>query len=164
MLSIEKETHVETRSQAAKRRIKHVSKFGAVGVLNTIIDFAIFNLLSSMFGLSLVKSNIASTTVAMMFSFFVNKQMVFKKHDGTLIKQMVIFFAVTTFGLYILQTGAIVFLTDIWLWPLHAALSLAHALGIKGHDEFLIKNGAKAIATLLSLSWNYVMYKKVVFK
>jgi putative flippase GtrA len=155
---------VETRGQKTKRRIKHVSKFGAVGVLNTLLDFIIYNLLSSKVGLSLIQSNIISTTVAMMFSFYANKQHVFKKHDGHVGRQAAAFLIVTAFGLYILQTGAIHFLTSVWLWPMRLTLGAAHSIGIQEHDQFIVKNGAKGIATIISLSWNYIMYKKVVFK
>lgn len=155
---------METRREAAKRRVKHVGKFGIVGIFNTLLDFVIYNLLSSRLGISLVQANIISTTIAMAVSFLANKKLVFKKHDGHVGQQAVGFLLVTAFGLYILQTGTIHLLTEVWLWPINTFLSLAHSLGVTGHDDFLIKNGAKAIATTISLSWNYIMYKKVVFK
>lgn len=135
-----------------------------VGAFNTLLDFAIYNVLSGEFGLSLIKSNIISTTSAMIFSFFANKHMVFKKTDGSTWRQAAAFWVVTAFGLYVLQTGTIWILTDIWTTPMNLALNAANMLGITGHDQFLIKNGAKAIATIISLGWNYIMYKKVVFK
>jgi putative flippase GtrA len=148
----------------ARAHLKHVSKFGAVGIANTLLDFLIYNVLSGRFGLTLVLSNLISTTCAMVFSFFGNKKLVFSKHDGPIVKQAVTFYAVTAFGLYVLQTGTIHLLTQVWLWPMTIALAWAHLLGINGHDAFLVKNGAKAVATGISLSWNYVMYKLVVFR
>ena len=145
------------------REISRVGKFGIVGVLNTLIDFSIYNVLSSTVGLTLVQSNIVSTSVAMVFSFLANKHVVFQKTKGSSVRQVAIFFVVTAFGLYVLQTGTIKLLTDVWLAPLNFGLDIAHWLGIMGHDQFLIKNGAKAIATVISLTWNYIMYKKVVF-
>jgi putative flippase GtrA len=145
--------------------IKRVGKFGLVGILNTLIDFVIFNLLSGPpVGLGLIQSNIISTTVAMMFSFITNKKLVFQKHDGSAVKQALMFYAVTAFGLYILQTGTIHILTEVWTWPTQLAVSFANAVGFSGHDQFVAKNFAKAAGTVFSLSWNYIMYKKVVFK
>lgn len=137
-------------------------KFGAVGGLNTLIDFGLYNLLSSFFKLTLVQANIISTTVAMLFSFAANKKLVFQS-KGAVVKQGVLFFLVTAFGLYILQTGTIKLLTEVWLAPVALGVAAAHLIGIHGHDQFLIKNGAKAIGTVVSLTWNYIMYKKVVF-
>lgn len=142
--------------------IVRAGKFGLVGALNTLIDFLLYNLLSSLLKLTLVQSNIISTTIAMIFSFTANKKLVFQSH-GSIVRQSVLFFAITAFGLYILQTGTIKFLTDIWFGPLAVGLAIAHAIGLQGHDQFLIKNGAKAAGTVVSLAWNYIMYKKVVF-
>jgi putative flippase GtrA len=121
-------------------------------------------LLSVRFGLSLVASNIISTTCAMAFSFVANKKLVFSKHDGSVMKQALVFYGVTAFGLYVLQTGTIHLLTQIWTYPMLVLVDWAHIFGFHGHDPFLVKNGAKLIATGISLSWNYVMYKKVVFR
>jgi len=154
---------VSKQLSASGREISRVGKFGIVGALNTLIDFSIYNVLSSTVGLTLVQSNIVSTSVAMAFSFLANKHVVFQKGKGSAIRQGAKFFIVTAFGLYVLQTGTIKLLTDVWLAPIALGLGLAHSFGIMGHDQFLIKNGAKAIATVISLTWNYIMYKKVVF-
>lgn len=153
---------MQLKSLVGGHDIIRAGKFGIVGVLNTLIDFLLYNILSSLLKLTLVQANIISTTVAMLFSFTANKKLVFKSH-GSVMKQSVLFLAVTAFGLYILQTGTIKFLTDIWFEPIALGLYLAHAIGLQGHDQFLIKNGAKAAGTIVSLTWNYIMYKKVVF-
>ncbi len=155
-----------SNTQPSRRHeIVRAGKFGVVGILNTAIDFAIYNILSGIVGLTLVQSNIVSTTIAMTFSFLANRHVVFKgANQASVHRQILLFLAVTGFGLYILQTGTIKLLTEVWLAPLALVLALAHMLGISAHDQFIIKNGAKAIATMVSLTWNYIMYKKVVFK
>jgi putative flippase GtrA len=149
----------------ASARVKRVGKFGAVGVINTLLDFSIFNVLSSFLRLTLIEANIISTTVAMIFSFTANRHVVFKRDNGTgsVWREAVIFFAVTAFGLYVLQTGTIKLLTEVWLAPIGLMLGVFHMLGVTHHDQFLAKNGAKAAATIVSLAWNYVMYRRVVF-
>ncbi len=138
------------------------AKFGVIGGLNTALDFVLYNVLSSFFRLTLVQYNIICTPAARRFSCAANKKLVFKS-KGAVMRQGVLFFIITAFGLYVLQTGTIKLLTDIWLAPIALGLAAAHTIGIHGHDQFLIKNGAKALGTVVSLSWNYVMYKKVVF-
>ena len=93
--------------------IVRAGKFGVVGALNTLIDFVLYNVLSTFLKLTLVQANIISTTIAMIFSFTANKKLVFKS-QGAVLKQGILFFAVTAFGLYVLQTGTIKLLTDIW--------------------------------------------------
>jgi putative flippase GtrA len=146
--------------------VKRVGKFGLVGIINTLIDFVIYNVLFGILGLDVRIANIISTTCAMIFSFTANKQLVFGRGSGSLVKQAVVFYAVTAFGLYVLQTGTIHILTDIWTTPLHVAVSIIHGLGFGEvfSDTFIINNGAKAVGTVLSLTWNYMMYKKVVFR
>jgi putative flippase GtrA len=154
------------RSKPASEEMKRVGKFGIVGIINTIIDFTIYNVLSDKagIGLSLVYSNLVSTTVAMVFSFFANKKLVFKHNSGSVVRQAVMFYVVTAFGLYVLQTGTIELLTNIWLWPVNESVAAIHALGFQGHNDFIIKNIAKVVGTLISLIWNYFMYKWLVFK
>lgn len=148
-------------------QIKQVGKFGLVGIINTLLDFGLYNLFtSSLVGFSLYQGNIFSTTIAMAFSFFANKRLVFKQEGGNLLKQAVVFVAVTGFGLWVLQNGVIKLLVDVWPAPLNLAYSIVGALGLDQifSRDFVTKNGAKAFATLVSLTWNYLLYKKVVFK
>jgi putative flippase GtrA len=150
----------------SRTEILRIGKFGLVGVFNTILDFVIYNFVSSHFGLSLVLSNIISTTVAMVFSYVANRQLVFDKNKSSrpLHHQLALFYLVSAFGVYVLQSVVIYILTSVWNAPLDVMLGVFHTFGISGSDTFLVKNAAKAVATIVSLTWNYIMYKRVVFK
>ncbi len=158
-----KEVSVSHIQSARRTSLTRITKFSFVGVINTLIDFTIYNLLSSKIGFGLIQSNIISTSIAMAFSFVANKKVVFRKHHGSVARQAATFLVVTGFGLYVIQTTTIHLLTKVWLAPLALLLAIAHAIHLTGHDQFLIKNGAKVVGTILSLIWNYIMYKKVVF-
>lgn len=147
-----------------RTEVKRVGKFGAVGIANTLIDFGLYNLLTSL-GLSYVAANLPSTTVAMTFSYLANQRLVFKSQRRSL-AQAALFFIVTAFGLWVIQNGIIHFLTEVWTGPLDLAVDIVRAVGLGEvfSAEFVIKNGAKVTATLASLIWNYLWYKKVVFK
>jgi putative flippase GtrA len=150
---------------ATKTEIKRVGKFGLVGIANTLIDFGIYNFASKFLGWTLIEANTLSTTVAMTFSFFANRQLVFEPGRGSMARQAAVFFAVTAFGLYIIQNGIIHLLTSEWRGPLEWGTHIVRQGGIKlFSDAFWINNGAKAVATVASLTWNYIMYKKVVFR
>ena len=146
--------------------VRRIGKFGAVGIVNTIIDFTLYNLLSSKTALTLIQSNLVSTTTAMTFSFFANKSVVFGSRKGNPYKEALIFFAVTAFGLYVLQNGVIHLLTVNWLGPVHLAISISHHLGLGKtlSDGFVVKNSAKLAGIVVSLIWNYLTYKRWVFK
>ena len=152
------------KKRAAGAEAAQVGKFGIVGVLNTLIDF-IFNALGKFAGWPPIPANVVSTSVAMIFSFFANKRVVFKVTGGSVVKQAVIFLVTTAFGLYVIQNGIIFLLTNTWTAPVHLVVSIVRGIGIKlFSDAFYINNSAKAVATVASLTWNYIMYKKLVFK
>jgi len=166
MLTGNNEVVMSQANPAARSEAKRVGKFGIVGVINTLIDFAVYNGLHFWFGFGLVVANIISTTLAMIFSFYANKNHVFEQpQTGSWAKQGLVFFLVTAFGLYVLQNGTIVLLTSVWTAPLDLVVRLVHVVGLYPtlSDRFVINNGAKAVATAVSLTWNYIMYKKVVF-
>jgi len=151
------------KSQAGRAEIRRIGQFGLVGALNTLIDFGLYNILTTPGRLSLVEANLISTTVAMIVSFFANRRLVFREHTGSFWRQVISFYLVTAFGLYVLQTGTIKLLTEWWPGPVSVAVTGAHLVGINHHDQFVIKNTAKLIGTIISLAWNYVTYKTVVF-
>lgn len=156
---------IEMAKHPPVSEVKRIGKFGVVGVLNTLIDFIIYNLLSSKTTLTLIQSNLISTSVAMTFSFWANRKLVFESRKGSPIKEAVIFLAVTAFGLYILQNGIIHLLTVNWTGPVHLAIRVVHGLGLssKLSDSFVIKNSAKLAGIVVSMTWNYLTYRKWVF-
>lgn len=147
--------------------LNNIAKFGLVGILNTATDFIIFNILTNKrIGLKKIPANLISTTVAMIISFTLNRGFVFNATGGNIYIQSAEFFAVTAFGLYVLQNIAIWFLLDVWDWPVEFAWKVVQLIKLNkfmGH-EFVRKNAAKAAATLVSLTWNYLMFSFIVFK
>lgn len=151
---------------------KHIKKafefrrvrFLSIGAINTVIDFVALNILVIGFGVPKIPANIMSVSVAMTFSFFANRHIVFKSQNKSK-TQALKFVAITVFGLYVIQTSVIYFLTEVWHWPLDVAYEIIQAIGLGGvfSHEFVVVNGAKVIATIFTLVWNYTLYKKVVF-
>lgn len=166
MLKALDEQRMAPNPPSSSAEVRRLGTFGFVGILNTGIDFLIYNLLFGLVGLDVRIANIFSTTVAMIFSFFANKKVVFKRHEGYIVHQAIMFYLVTAFGLYILQTGTIHILKDIWLTPMQLLIGLVHSFRLQGllDDTFVVNNGAKAIGTIFSLTWNYIAYKMIVFR
>jgi len=131
-----------------KRLLKnHADKlrFGLVGATNTLIDFSILFLLFS-YGLSPLLSNLISTSCALSFSFFANKKYTFRDHNPNQTRQIFIFLVITLIGLWIIQ--------PVIIWSIQLLLG----------NNYLSLLVAKLTATIASLVWNYLMYRKYVFK
>ncbi len=130
---------------------KHAEKlrFAVVGGANTVLDFALLFLFTSL-GINKYLANIFSTGIAFVFSFFVNKSFTFKNNDKNVKKQFALFAIVTLSGLWILQPFV------IWV----STLSLEPSVT----DENILLFIAKIIATVASLVWNYLFYSRLVFK
>lgn len=133
--------------------IIQIAKFGVVGVANTVIDFGVLNYLSAarhvFSGLALVPLNIISFTVAVLNSYFWNKYWTFKTKESKAGKQFIEFIIVSVIAIFI-NSGAVYLITLI---P-----------PIGGVSEQLWLNISKLTATILSLVWNFVGYKFMVFK
>lgn len=153
-------------SDTVRHEAAQVGRFGLVGVANTAIDFILLNLVSRATGWTDWVANIPAVIVAMMFSFFANRHWVFQAGKTKDIgRQALEFFPITAFGLIVIQGVVIWFFEGVWRWPVNVGVTIAQNLGLLNivDEKFIVTNGVKAVATLASLIWNYIMYKKVVF-
>ena len=126
-----------------------LARFGIVGAANTALDFGLLFILKAL-GLPVEFANIASTTIAFLFSFFANKKYTFKTSGTNVVREMILFVVVTLTGLWVLQTFVIV-LAMPWL------TAVTHQTDV----ALLI---SKLIATVVSMTWNYLLYTYIVFK
>ena len=125
------------------------TRFLGVGAINTLIDFGILFILKSV-GIPVVPANITSTTIAFCVSFFANKKYTFRTKNTNIKRELLLFIIVTLFGLWVLQTVVI-----------HLVSTLLVESGLSSDAILLI---AKICATAVSLTWNYILYSRVVFK
>lgn len=131
--------------------VKHSDKlrFAIVGFANTGIDFGVLFALVNLVKLPIFYSNIASTSVALTFSFFVNKKFTFKDTSSRARVQLAKFLVITLFGLWIVQ-------------PIIIALSSSMFVYADINDNAKLLIG-KLLASCFTLVWNYLMYRKFVF-
>jgi putative flippase GtrA len=113
--------------------VSELAKFGAVGLVNTALDYAVLNLLLSVGPL---KAKVASTIVATTASYVMNRQWTFKTRDrASLRREYVLFFALNLVGLAI-QLSVLAFAKYGMGFTEHGggsdrlALNLFNALGI----------------------------------
>ena len=130
------------------KKHRKIVRFGLIGGINTAIDFGILFVLKQL-GLQIVMSNIISTTVAFIFSFFMNKNFAFESKNGNVRREFILFVLVTLFGLWVIQ--------NIIIWLLMPILG---NFGMNENTALLI---AKLAATVVSMVWNYLLYDRLVF-
>ncbi len=128
-----------------------ISKFTAVGLLNTTIDFGVLNLLSIATGITagiiVGGVNIPGFLLAVTNSYFWNKYWVFQYREGGA-SDFPKFFAVAVVGLLI-NSAVVVGMTSTPLLQVESQVWL---------------NIAKALASLTSLTWNFLGFKLLVFR
>jgi len=130
-------------------------RFGVVGVLNTGIDFAILNILSAVTnitgGARIIPLKAVAFLAANINSYLLNKHWTFKDNtSGEGAKKFSIYLGVSVVGMLI-NLGTVYTITT-YIDP------------VFGLSETLWLNAANLVATGLSLVWNFVGYKLVVFR
>jgi len=129
-------------------------RFGAVGVLNTLIDFSVLNLLIFALGVreggGLVLCNVAAFLAASLNSYFLNRSWTFRQGGDATLRQYLYFLALTLGGVAV--NSLVLYLLVTWI-PRPAGV--APTLWI---------NAAKAAATGVSMVWNYLVCRHIVFR
>jgi putative flippase GtrA len=136
------------------RVIFQIVKFLEVGVLNTLIDIGILNLLVWLTGVTsgfgLAPLNTVSFLTAATNSYFWNKFWTFKKGKEKRRGEFLQFLIISAIG-WGINTGIVV-LGTTYLAPI-ANLSAGAWVNIM-----------KLTATFVSMTWNFIGYKFIVFK
>lgn len=129
-------------------------KYATVGFANTAVDFGVLNFLMWLTkiysGTEIFFLNSISFLVAVSHSYAWNKLWTFKAKEKDITEQFLQFVAVTLIGL--LLNGGIVYIITTWLSPMFGLSAIVWA------------NVAKVVATAVSLIWNFIGYKFIVFK
>ncbi|OJF92137.1 GtrA family protein [Alkalibacterium sp. 20] len=116
-----------------------------VGVLTTIINFGVFFLFDTIFGISYLIANAISIVVAILFAFYMNKKYVFKSRTTD---RKVLFREFTLFVGFRLGSG---FYDMLSMWVLVAYFSLN-------------TNVSKLLTEVVVVLLNYAFSKFIVFR
>ncbi len=134
-------------------------RFTLVGFTATVMDYGILNLLAVVFGFPLVMSNIVSASVSSLYSYTLNRKVVFKSIAHGERRSLLLYATSVLVSIFIIQSTVIAIfghgLTEGWY----------EALGFTGQwKELLATNTAKVIAGLCSIGWNFYTQRKFVFR
>ncbi len=118
------------------------SRFAVVGVINTIVDYALFNALYYLFDAALLVAHVTGASVAVVVSFLLNRNWTFadSKHDTDWRGQ---------FLRHILTAGSAVAISSVAIWLAYFVL-----------PAYL----AKLAAVGVSFAWNFTLSRLWVFR
>jgi putative flippase GtrA len=143
---------------------KMAARFVVVGIINTAIDFGILNFLVFAFDLNKLAANTISVSIAMVISYMLNYSVVFRQKEQNHLKKALLFLIITAFGLWVLQNATIYIFLHWFTWPASVIKSLLELIGLDAiSKDFVLLNTAKVIGTMVSMLWNFFMYRKFVF-
>lgn len=142
-------------TREAKNSIFQFLKFGVVGVLNTLVDLGVFNLLIFLFGLVhgplFVMFKTISFIVAVVNSYFMNKHLVFNTQGVGKSTEFGLFLIVSIVGLLLnVLVSYAVFATGKMLAP--------------EVSFYLFANAGALLGSGVVMLWNFLGYKFFVFK
>jgi putative flippase GtrA len=140
--------------------------FCAVGVSTTLVDFAIFNLLTRpAMGWRRIPANVVSVAVAMGWSFLANWVVVFNPGGHEWIERAGRFLLVTVFSAFVLQNFVLYVTTYVWRSPTELVLAVVRRFGLRRFltDDAWARNTCKVLAVTTGLVWNFLWYKLWVY-
>ena len=120
-----------------QKLLAQIMKFGVVGVIATVIDFGIMNLLHYGLGLNILIANTSGFIVSLIFNYVASMKYVFAHKEGMSRREFIIFVVLSMIGL-VLNDGIV--------------LALNAGLGLEA-------NIAKICATALVMVYNFVTRK-----
>ena len=120
-----------------QKLLAQIMKFGVVGVIATVIDFGIMNLLHYGLGLNILIANTSGFIVSLIFNYVASMKYVFAHKEGMSRREFIIFVVLSVIGLA-LNDGIV--------------LALDAGLGLEA-------NIAKICATALVMVYNFVTRK-----
>ncbi len=150
------------RQRIKQKLLGQAGKFAMVGVLNTLVDVVMVNILTQVFRVEIVLAGILSGTIAMINSLIFNQRFTFKVHHLSKVR-ILYFFAITAFGIYVIRPLVLQLFTKEWLTPGEIIYDVTSALGLPLSRSFDVNNFALAMAIVAVLGYNFFMYRKFVF-
>lgn len=137
-----------------------VFRFTCIGILNTITDLSILNLIVFAFGIKELYGNLVSASISICLSYFWNHFWVFRHKEPINLKLFIRFFIVTAIGILAIQSAVIygvsrIISIDQIMSLLHLSMDVSKVVKVEG---------AKLLAVLAGMVWNFVLYSFAVFK
>jgi len=133
-------------------------KFALVGIAGSVVDFGVFNLLATLFGVNSILASAISFSLAVINNFILNRIWTFpESRSAPVFKQLVQFCIVSVVGL-VIRIPSFAWL-EKQLIPLAANL---HQESLS--PTFIGHNVSLAIVILVVMLWNFIANRYWTFK
>lgn len=143
-------------TKTEKREFK---RFTLVGFSATLMDYGILNALSQLLGVPLVIANIASASVSSLYSYILNRKVVFNSIAHGERKSLLLYVTSLLISILIIQSSV------IGIFGHGITASWYEALGVSGQlKELLAINTAKVMAGICTAIWNFYTQRRFVFR
>ncbi len=148
-------------------------------MINTLVDYVVFIALTIVFRIPLSRVWLAkypSSAVAMIISYVLNRRFVFRSRRRDVKAEALRFFSTTLVGVFVIQNLLTQFLASDFQYFGETTFRFLNLVGVSDvhfsfHDRtlgltrsFTIKTVAFGLATIASLTWNFVTYKYWAFR
>ncbi|MBW2998349.1 GtrA family protein [Candidatus Woesearchaeota archaeon] len=120
----------------------HITKYGIISIIATGVDFAMFSILTKVFLVNYILSNIISYSIGLCTNYPLNRKYNFKSKNKKVAHQFSFFATISMLGLLLNTFLLFIFVSFV------------------GLDELI----AKLFAIFIVFFWNYVGHKHLVFK
>lgn len=148
---------------SSNNKTKRPLVFLVVGVVNTLLDFGFYTLLTqTVFKDSIGLAGIVSGTIALVIAFLTHSLITWRGSEVDY-KTILRFFAVTGFGMWVIRPVLLtLFINFGGLYSL--AHNISQSLSLPFTYDFIAKTGAFGFMALIVLVYNYLTYDRFVFK
>lgn len=140
-----------------KKSFLQLIKFGLIGILNTLVDIAVFYVLNTVFGIYYIVANVISFSCGVINSYFFNSRWTFKTENNNSKKQFFLFVLVNTIAL--LTTTLSMFLLKNYVFTSDLTLPLFGWNIVLTRDTM-----SKLISVIVTISTSFIGNKLLVFK
>lgn len=149
----------------SNERRKEVGSFMLVGLVATIVDYALLNTFVGLLKLPLLLANSLSAPLSSFISYKLNKNVVFEDRMHGRRKTLFLYVGILAFGILIIQNVVLHFANGMFTDSVaHTVKPFFDFIGLDALSfKTLSINIAKVCASFFSALWNYYMLRQFVF-
>lgn len=143
------------KDEKMQKLIKQILKFGVVGGISAILDFAIYTVLIKLFGVHYLVAGFFGFTISLIFNYIASMAFVFeRKEDANKKKEFMVFTILSLIGLA---------LTELIIWMIVEGYRFLPEIHFELMNQWIEIFG-KVVATGIVMIYNFITRKIFIEK